>query len=94
MFLPATWIPDITAEIPDNVCVGDFVLQRRQKEATDRPPLICATTDRTYSIEQVIERVGLLTAALGRDLGWPSDETPSNEKIVGVMCLNSVCVTG
>ena len=83
-------MPDITDRIPNNVNVGDFVLEGRRDEGSDRPPLVCATTGRTYILEQMFERVGILAAALGQDLGWSRKEVPPVEKVVGVMCQNSV----
>jgi hypothetical protein len=91
VFLPPSWVPGITDRIPNNVNVGDFVLEGRRDEGSVRPPLICATTGKTYTLDLMVERVAILAAALDQDLGWSREDVPPIEKVIGVMCLNSVC---
>ena len=63
---------------------------RRQAPPSVRPPLVEASTGRTSTIEEMSEDVDALAAALYQDLGWSSRKA-NDAKVVGVVCLNSVC---
>lgn len=90
-FLPPSWVPDITPRIPARVNVGDFVLDGRREGASVRPPLVDASTGRTCTTEEMVEKVETLAAALYQDFGWSRDAEGSAEaRVVGVVCLNSI----
>lgn len=90
VFVPPSWVPDITPRIPARVNVGDFVLDGRRAGGCVRPPLVDASTGDICTTEEMSEKVDTLAAALHQDLGWSRDESSAAAKVVGVVCLNSV----
>ncbi|RYP15657.1 hypothetical protein DL767_010302 [Monosporascus sp. MG133] len=90
VFLPPSWLPDITAQIPPATNVGEFVLAGRRAEGSARPPLICAVTGKRYTADEVSEKVEILARALCRDLGWSPNCGSAEEKVVGILSGNSI----
>jgi hypothetical protein len=91
VFLPPSWLPDITDQIPPSTSVGDFVLGGRRVEGSTRPPLICAVTGNKYTADEVAKKVENLAKALCQDLEWSPNHGSAPEKVVGLLSGNSVC---
>lgn len=92
IFLPPSWLPDITPQIARAKTVGDFVLDGRRATGSVRPPLICALTGKSYTADEVREKVESLARALCQDLGWSPNQGLAQDKVVGVLSVNSVCL--
>jgi hypothetical protein len=90
VFLPPSWLPDITAQIPPATNVGDFVLAGRRATGSTRLPLVCAETGKRYTADEIGEKVEILARALCQDLGWSPNHGSAQEKVVAILSENSV----
>ncbi|KAF3902814.1 hypothetical protein AA313_de0205694 [Arthrobotrys entomopaga] len=94
-----SWVPKLRTR-PDNIPVGDFVLDPaygRAALANSNPPFVCGLTGRSYSITETVERVGHAARSIKRILkvddiskGSAQDGFSEWEKVVGVFSINCV----
>ncbi|KAK6533629.1 hypothetical protein TWF694_002564 [Orbilia ellipsospora] len=93
------WVPKLPTR-PDNIPVGDFVLDPaygRANLAKSNPPFVCGLTGRSYSVAETVERVEYVARSIKRILkindihkGSAQDGFSEWEKVVGVFSINCV----
>lgn len=92
-FHTPSWVPHISVSTPDNQLVGDFVVERKHslyEWSNDKPAVVCALTGKSYTINDVKNRVSNLSKGLSKRLGWsPNSNSPWN-KVVGILSYNTV----
>ncbi|KAF5551397.1 phenylacetyl ligase [Fusarium mexicanum] len=90
VFQPPSWVPDITTQIPPNANVAEWALESRRASGSVRAPFICALTGKKYTLKEVREKVNALAKALGNELGWSPNQGTAEEKVIGVLAVNSL----
>lgn len=78
---------------PDSIPIFDFIFNdkyRARSQAASESPFTCGLSGKTYSIEEVKERVDLLARALSERLGWEPNDGTEWDKVLGIFSLNSV----
>lgn len=90
VFQPPSWVPDITTQIPPNANVAEWALESRRATGSVRAPFICALTGKKYTFKDVREKVNALAKALCNELGWLPNQGTAEEKVIGVLAVNSV----
>ncbi|CZR45109.1 putative phenylacetyl-CoA ligase [Fusarium proliferatum ET1] len=90
VFQPPSWVPDITTQIPPNANVAEWALESRRATGSVRAPFICALTGKKYTFKDVREKVNALAKALGNELGWLPNQGTAEEKVIGVLAVNSL----
>lgn len=82
-------------EPPDSISITDFIFDDKYRDrslASSKSPFTCGLSGRTFSVEQVRERVDLLARALSKELGWNPNEGTEWDKVLGVFSANAVGV--
>ena len=92
IFQPPPWLPTISKSLSSASTVGEFVLKGAAQEQVDDESitLVSAATQKTKTNRQLAEDVEALAAGLASDLGWSPNETTQGEKVVAVLCENSL----
>lgn len=90
VFQPPSWVPDITTQIHPNANVAEWALESRRASGSVRAPFICALTGKKYTLKEVREKVNALTKALCSELEWSPNQGIAEEKVIGVLAVNSV----
>ncbi|KAF5593868.1 phenylacetyl ligase [Fusarium subglutinans] len=90
VFQPPSWVPDITTQIPPNANVAEWALESRRASGSVRAPFICALTGKKYTLKEVREKVNALAKALCSELGWSPNQSTAEEKVIGVLAVNSL----
>ena len=81
--------------IPDDVTIGEFMLNEkygRHPIARSRDPFTCGLTKKSYSTQEVVERVDFLARAIAKEFNWEPNRGTEWDKTLGVFALNSVRV--
>ena len=93
VFSSPDWVSDITWEIPDSVPLGQFTLNgldaNFQRDST-KPLVVDGITGKSYSRDDIQQRVEWLAAGLARELGWSVNEGSPWDKVVAIYSLNTV----
>ncbi|KAF4334070.1 phenylacetyl ligase [Fusarium beomiforme] len=90
VFLPPSWTPDITTLISPTANVAEWALESRRISGSVRPPFICALTGNKYTFKEVKEKVNALAKALCNELQWSPNQGTAEEKVIGVLAVNSL----
>ncbi|KAF4448429.1 putative phenylacetyl-CoA ligase [Fusarium austroafricanum] len=90
VFLPPSWVPDITSYIPPTTTVGEWALESRRATASVQPPFICALTGNKYTSKDVRENINALAKALCHELEWSPNQGTGEDKVIGVLGVNSL----
>lgn len=93
VFQTPQWVPEIATEIPDSVPLGQFVLESTSPSCTgdrEASPFIDGISGHSYSIQELGQRVELLSTALASRLGWSPNTGSSWDKVVAIYSLNTV----
>ena len=90
VFQPPSWVPDITTQISPNANVAEWALESRRASGSVRSPFICALTGKKYTLKEVREKVNALAKALCNELGWSPNQSTAEDKVIGVLAVNSV----
>ncbi|KAF5631669.1 putative phenylacetyl ligase [Fusarium sp. NRRL 25303] len=90
VFQSPSWVPDITTQIPPNANVAEWALESRRATGSVRAPFICALTGKKYTLKEVREKVNALAKALCSELGWSPNQGTTEEKVIGVLAVNSL----
>ncbi|KAF4961414.1 hypothetical protein FGADI_268 [Fusarium gaditjirri] len=90
VFQPPSWVPDITTQIAPNANVAEWALESRRASGSVRSPFICALTGQKYTLKEVREKVNALAKALCSELGWAPNQGTAEEKVIGVLAVNSL----
>jgi hypothetical protein len=92
-FTPPTWVPKLPFEIPDTLSVEDFIFDEKYRSRPlleSKAPFVCGLSGRSYTVQEVRQRVDHLARELSCRLQWhPSTGSPS-DKIVAIYSLDSV----
>lgn len=94
-FHTPSWVPQITVPIPDDKLVGDFVVERKHRLyewSADKPTIVCALSGRSYTIDDVRNRVSNLSKGLSKRLGWSPNKNSVWNKVVGILSYNTVSI--
>lgn len=92
VFLPDRLAPELPP-IPDSVPLHEFMLNEkygRHPLAASRDPFTCGLSKKSYSTQEVAERVELLARAISKELNWQPNRGTEWDKTMGVFALNSV----
>jgi hypothetical protein len=92
VFQPPSWVPGITTQIHPNANVAEWALESRRASGSVRAPLICALTGKKYTLKEVREKVNSLARALCSELGWSPNQGIAEDKVIGVLAVNSVSI--
>ena len=95
-FHTPSWVPQISVPTPDDKLVGDFVVERNHRLyewSADKPTIICALSGRSYTIDDVKNRVSNLSKGLSKRLGWSPNKDSVWNKVVGIFSYNTVSVS-
>lgn len=93
VFYPPKWA-GVLPRVPVDISISEFMLSERYGRAPlkkSRDPFTCGITGKSYSAEQVAERVDLLARALAEELNWGANEGANWDKTLGVYSVNTVC---
>ncbi|KAG9494875.1 putative NRPS-like protein biosynthetic cluster [Fusarium musae] len=90
VFQPPSWVPDITTQVHPNANVAEWALESRRASGSVRAPFICALTGKKYTLKEVREKVNALAKALCSELGWSPNQGIAEEKVIGVLAVNSL----
>lgn len=96
LFKPHDSLPQ-TLNIPDTVPLGEFLFDEkhgRRPLAESLDSYVCGISGFKVSACEQKQRVGLLSRALARDLGWEVNKGSEFDKVVGIFALNSVSLAG
>lgn len=94
VFHPPSWSGE-NPPLIDDVPICDFILDEkygRPRLEDSKPPFICGITKKTYSAEEVVTRVDLLSRTLMNELGWAPNEGSEWDKVLAIFSLNSVSI--
>jgi hypothetical protein len=91
VFQPPSWVPDITTQISPTANVAEWALESRRATGSVRSPFICGLTGKKYTLKEVREKVNALAKALCNELKWSPNQGTAEDKVIGVLAVNSVC---
>lgn len=93
VFLPPAFVPKLPYDPPDTVSLPDFMLD----DQYGRHPLhharnffTCGISGKTYTPDQVIERLDLLARGIGKELGWSPNEGTEWDKVACIFSVNTI----
>ncbi|KAF2843262.1 phenylacetyl-CoA ligase [Patellaria atrata CBS 101060] len=92
IFHSPSWVPKL-ANPPSSVTIPEFIFDEstgRAPFAQSRDPFVCGITGKSFSVQEVKERVDLLARGLAPELNWSSNAGTEFEKVVAVFSLNSI----
>lgn len=92
VFYPPKWA-GVLPRVPVDISISEFMLSERYGRAPlkkSRDPFTCGITGKSYSAEQVAERVDLLARALAEELNWGANEGANWDKTLGVYSVNTI----
>jgi len=95
VFTPNPWVPDLPFEPPDSIPISEFMLDEnygRHPLGYSKDPFTCGLSGKSYSSLEVKDRVGQLRRSLAKEFGWRPNEGTEFDKVIGVYCLNTVCL--
>ena len=78
---------------PDTISIADFILSDEYRPvplSKSRNPFTCGLTGKTFTVQQVKERVDALARGLLKELGWEVNKGTEWDKVVGVFAPNTV----
>lgn len=86
VFTPPEWVPALEAPIPDSLRVGNFVLNNpfHVFAHIDSPVLACASSGKTYTADEIKQKVESLSRALSQELEWLPNEGNPWDKVLGI----------
>jgi hypothetical protein len=79
--------------IPDNIPLSEFMLSEHHgRLSLDRSsnPFTCGVTGKTFSSREVVDRVDLISRALGRRLQWDAEAGNEWDRVLAIFSFNSV----
>ncbi|KAJ5512655.1 hypothetical protein N7463_002207 [Penicillium fimorum] len=92
VFLPAKESGQL-APIPDSIPISEFMLNEkygRVAHAGSRDPYTCGITGKSYSSQEVANRVDSLARSLSKEFGWAPNEGSEWDKTLAVFALNTI----
>lgn len=97
VFTAPAWVPKLPFDPPDNVSIGDFMLDDQYgRHPLDhaRPFFKCGLTGKQYTPQESKSRVELLAAGLADEMGWSPNSGTEWDKVVAVFAVNSIETIG
>jgi hypothetical protein len=82
------------ADPPDTVPVSEFMLNDKYGRVPlkrSRDPFTCGLTGKTYTAQEMADRVEHLAKALSKEFGWSPNQGTEWDKVIGIFALNTVC---
>ncbi|RMJ27974.1 Phenylacetyl-CoA ligase [Aspergillus sp. HF37] len=79
--------------IPDDIPISEFMLNEkygRRAMAASRDPYTCGVSKKSYSTQQVVERVDLLARAIAKEFNWAPNKGSEWDKTLGIFALNTI----
>ncbi|KAJ5958685.1 phenylacetyl-CoA ligase pclA-Penicillium chrysogenum [Penicillium vulpinum] len=92
VFLPSKEAGQL-APIPDSISISEFMLNERHgrvPHASSRDPYTCGLTGKSYSSQEVANRVDSLARSLSKEFGWAPNEGSEWDKTLAVFALNTI----
>ncbi|KAL7934549.1 hypothetical protein V8C35DRAFT_326937 [Trichoderma chlorosporum] len=94
-FTTPSYIPKLPFDPPDSISIHEFLFTNGEKYgrhpiADSRPPFTCGITGKSYSAEEVKDRIEWLSAALASELGFEVDGGSEFDKVIGLFSVNTV----
>lgn len=92
VFSPPAWVPEVQ-DPPNTALVGDFALAGRPSRLAlgdGKPPLTDGISGRSYSVQDLEDRVDHLARSLSQELGWSPNSGSPWDKVVAILALNTV----
>lgn len=80
-------------ELPNNITIEQFMHNDqygRYPMAESRIPYVCGITGKSYTVEQIVQRVDYLSRAIKKRLLFDFNEGTEWDRVVGLFCLNTV----
>jgi len=63
---------------------------RKHPIKSSRNPFTCGLSGKTYTTQQVVERVEHLAQGISKELGWQPNQGTEWDKVIGIFALNTV----
>ncbi|KAF4124534.1 Acyl-CoA synthetase (AMP-forming)/AMP-acid ligase II [Geosmithia morbida] len=92
VFHPPSWVPPLP-HIPDDITLDQFLNTEnygRHALSSSRNPFTCGLTGKTYTAQQVVQRVDYLSRALGKRLSIDSEDGTEWDRVVCLFSLNTI----
>ncbi|KAH7358503.1 luciferin 4-monooxygenase [Plectosphaerella cucumerina] len=93
VFTSPSWVPPMPIEIPDSVSLDEFMLTEKHGRvpfAQSKNPFICGLTGKTYTIDEIRQRVTHLARAIAKRLDFAPNEGTEWDKVVALFSLNTI----
>lgn len=91
-FLPAKSTGELPP-VPDDIPINEFMLNEkygRAPAAVSRDPFTCGISKKSYSTQELTERVDLLARAIAKEFNWSPNKGSEWDKTIGIFSLNTV----
>lgn len=78
---------------PDNITLEEFIQSEKHGRAAtsvSKNPFTCGLSGRTYSVQEMRQRVDYLSRALAKELGISANSGTEWDKVLGIFALNTV----
>jgi len=85
--------PTLPYDPPDSIAIADFVFNDKYRgclSKSSKSPFTYGLSEKTFSTEDVKDRVDLFAKGLAKDLGWKPNTGTEWDKVLGVFSPNSV----
>lgn len=85
---------DPLPSIPDNIPLSELLLNEqygRYPLKDSRHPFTCGFTGKSYSAEEVVQRVDSMSRGLAKELGWEPNKGSEWDKVLAIFSFNTVC---
>lgn len=92
VFLPSKSAGELPP-IPDDIPISEFMLNEkygRRAMTASRDPYTCGVSKKSYSTQEVVERVDLLARAIAKEFNWAPNKGSEWDKTLGIFALNTV----
>lgn len=88
-------IPQFPFEPPDTVPVHEFIFDNKgvwrwPPNHVRKAPFTCGVTSKSYTAEEVTQRIEYLARGLAQKTGWQVNEGHEMEKMVAIFAINTV----
>ncbi|KAJ5619146.1 Acyl-CoA ligase inpC [Penicillium lagena] len=92
VFLPPKHLGPL-GHVPDNIPISEFMLNEqhgRVPHAASKDPYTCGLSGKTYSSNDVVDRVDFIARGLAKEFGWTPNQGSEWDKTVAVFSVNTI----